>query len=212
MNFLTFSRILTGTGFLFCLVLLFMRLRGLLALPYKPELAPVKGNVLSGLIYAFTLGMAPWAKESTRLHLLTYLRGLMFHIAIFLALAILPLSFILPPFGSLRWLPAMMIGLGALAGVEGFFHRLLTRSGRVLSTPDDLASVALVSLFLITAFGSLWAVSWLPFFYLVSAILFFYLPFSKIRHFLYFFFSRYFFAVKYSQRGAIGWSKVNLEL
>jgi hypothetical protein len=37
-----------------------------------------------------------------------------------------------------------------------------------------------------------------------------YIPFSKIRHLIYFFFSRFFFGVRFGWRGILEWSKVHL--
>ncbi|HEY6074527.1 MAG TPA: hypothetical protein VIV15_14350, partial [Anaerolineales bacterium] len=60
------------------------------ALPADRSL--VKGNPAHGIRYAFTAGMMPWAKESTRIHMIAYLRGIGFHIGIFTALAALLIS------------------------------------------------------------------------------------------------------------------------
>ena len=57
--------------------------------PSRRDLSPAKGSPWTGMVYAFTLGMAPWAKESTRRHMLSYLRGVAFHIGIFAGLAAL---------------------------------------------------------------------------------------------------------------------------
>jgi len=187
------------------------RLQAFLALPYKPELAPPKGKVIPGLVYAFTMAMAPWSKESTRRHVLAYMRGILFHVGIFASLAFLPLSLFLSQLGALRLLLALLVGLGALSGWVGLGQRLADKQERALSVPDDFAAVTLVSLFLSTAFATLLADTWLAAFYVVSAFMLIYLPFSKIRHFIYFFFSRFFFALRFSRRGAIGWSKVHLE-
>src|SRR3989304_3774903 len=65
----------------------------LLGRAYRPERAGAVGSPAQGVLYAFTWGMMPWAKESTRLHLLAYLRGVVFHIGIgaaFLALLVSP--------------------------------------------------------------------------------------------------------------------------
>src|SRR6266498_391962 len=66
--------------------------------------SPIKGNLANGIKYAFTTGMMPWAKESTRIHMIAYLRGIGFHIGIFAAIGaviISPFWKYLPPFLSL---------------------------------------------------------------------------------------------------------------
>jgi len=60
--------------------------------------SPVKGNISHGITYAFTTGMMPWAKESTRIHMIAYLRGIGFHVGIFSALGVVLIS---PFWGSL---------------------------------------------------------------------------------------------------------------
>jgi len=211
MDTLLLTRLFVGLAALFCLAGLAWRLQAFLALPYKPEQAPPKGRVIPGLLYAFTMAMAPWSKESTRRHLLAYVRGILFHIGIFTSLALLPLSLFPGQLGNFRLLLAVPIGLGALGGWAGFGQRLVGERERALSTPDDFAAVALVSLFMTAAFTTLLNDAWLAAFYTVSAIMLIYLPFSKMRHFLYFFFSRFFFGIRYSRRGAIGWSSTHLE-
>jgi hypothetical protein len=57
--------------------------------PYQAELAPIKGSPAQGILYAFTLGMAPWAKESARWHWVAYIRGIIVHVSIFAAAAFL---------------------------------------------------------------------------------------------------------------------------
>src|SRR5687768_477449 len=75
--------------------------------------SPIKGDISRGIQYAFTAGMMPWAKESTRIHMVAYLRGIGFHIGIFAAtgaVIISPFWESLPPFlsGTLFWV--LMLG------------------------------------------------------------------------------------------------------
>src|SRR4030043_109277 len=69
--------------------------------PYSSELAPIKRSPGMGVVYAFTLGMAPWAKESARLHWVAYIRGIIIHVGIFAAAAFLIAS----PWLAQRGLP-----------------------------------------------------------------------------------------------------------
>ncbi len=180
------------------------------ARPYRPERAAPVGSPAGGVLYAFTWGMMPWAKESTRRHLVAYLRGIVFHAGIataFLALVLSPWQGTLAPL--LRWGLVMLMGIGALAGVGGLIARIAEARLRRLSTPDDFFSVGLVSVF-VGAGAAAWAdPRWQALFYLLAAVTLIAVPFSKIRHCFYFFFSRYFFGVGFGRRGVIGWGKVH---
>src|SRR5512138_1886601 len=87
--------------------------------------SPIKGSLPRGIQYAFTTGMMPWAKESTRIHMIAYLRGIGFHVGIFAAIGTLILSpFLgyLPPLLSLFW--SWLLILGALLGAAGGILRI----------------------------------------------------------------------------------------
>jgi hypothetical protein len=187
-------QILTGAALLFSVLAFAGQLRAFNRLARPADRAVPKGSPRAGLLYAYTLGMAPWAKESTRLHSLAYLRGVAFHLGIFLGLGILLAS---PWLGGLPSLWRALLGagaaLGALLGLAGFAARLLERNLSALSNPDDYAAVLAVSLFLASASLWLFVPQALSLFYLVSAVLLVYAPFSKIRHCLYYAYSRMFF-------------------
>lgn len=180
-----------------------LRLRGLLARPYRPDRAPARGPAGSGVLYAFTLGMMPWAKESTRRHFLHYVRGVLFHLGIFAALASLALS---------PWRPVLppavaagggLTGMGAVMGLIGLLMRILDPRLRALSLPDDYAAAILVTLWL--GAGAAWWADprWTAAFYGFSALTLIAIPLTKIRHCLYFFFSRFFFGLFYGRRGVL---------
>lgn len=164
-------------------------------------------------MYAYTLGMAPWSKESTRLHWLAYLRGVAFHLGIFLGLGILVASPWIPgPSTPWRNLLAIGTGAGCLFGIVGFCARLVEPNLKSLSTPDDYGAVLLVSLFL--GVQSLWLASVLPapLFYLVSAAMLVYAPFSKIKHCFYYAYSRMFFGKFVGSHGVLPHSQQTLIL
>jgi nitrate reductase gamma subunit len=182
-----------------------IRLRVFLRHPWRPEQAPARGSAAAGVRYAFTWGMAPWAKESTRIHLPAYLRGIVFHSGIgagLLALLLAPWQAAVP--AVVRWTLVAATLLGALAGWGGFTARLTARTLRAVSTPDDLFAVALVSAFLTAAAAAWWEARWAPAFYVLGAATLVAVPFTKIRHCIYFGFSRYYFGLFYGRRGVIG--------
>jgi hypothetical protein len=203
----------TITGYLMlaalaiCIVGIISRLREILTRPFKKDLSRERGSIRKGVLYAFTLGMAPWEKESTRIHWIAYLRGIFFHVGIFVAFAVLMLSpWIekLPP--ALNLFLGILTALGAIFGFSGILMRWMGKNERVLSVPDDYFSVFLAALFTTFACAVLISPALLPVFYLVSAILLVYIPISKIRHCLYFFYSKFFFGANFGRRGVIGHS------
>jgi len=210
MEALIITRFLALVAFFVCVIGLGLHLRTLMALPYIREVAPARGKVWPGVAYAFTLGMAPWKEESGRLHPFLYFRGVVFHAGIFAALFVLVISPWLPGLAWLRYVLVFLVGIGLLAGLIGVLLRLFGERERALSTLDDLASVILVTLFLASAFSALLNLDWLPVFYVVSSLMLIYIPFSKLRHLIYFFFSRFFFGVRFGWRGILEWSEVHL--
>jgi nitrate reductase gamma subunit len=175
--------------------------------PYQSEQAPVKRSPAQGVLYAFTLGMAPWAKESARKHWVAYIRGIIIHVGIFMAAAFLIASpllaqMILP----LRISLAALFGVGAVLGVAGFGIRLGDPTMRLLSTPDDYFSLALVTLFLASGAVSAIKPDFLPLFWTISGITLAYAPFGKIKHFIYFFYERVFIGLFFGRRGVLEWT------
>jgi hypothetical protein len=164
--------------------------------------SPVKGNIAHGITYAFTTGMMPWAKESTRIHMIAYLRGIGFHIGIFAAIG----TVILSPFWG--WFPPLLsltlfwiLILGAFLGALGGLMRILEHNLRGLSLPDDHFAVWLTTLFIAAAGLGLVNEAFVIPMYIVAAVTFVYIPLGKIRHCLYFFFSRTFFGKFFGRRG-----------
>ena len=194
MTFGLLTQILVFLALMFSVFAFGRKLRAFSQLTPPVDRAKPKGDRQMGILYAYTLGMAPWSKESTRLHALAYLRGVAFHIGIFLGLALLVAS---PWLGRLpqvaRNLLGLVIAAGALFGLAGFAARYVERNLKALSNPDDYFAVLIVSLFL--GIEALW-LFYPPMqvlFYLVSAAMLVYAPLGKIRHCIYFAYSRLFY-------------------
>jgi hypothetical protein len=210
MDILAITRIIAIVGLALGLLGIILKIREIMNRPFKRDLARERGSVGRAVLFAFTLGMAPWEKESTRIHWIAYLRGIFFHIGIFMAFGVLlasPWLELLPDI--LKWLVAAVTGFGALFGFAGIFMRLAGPNERALSLPDDYASVFLTSLFIALAFATLLWPSVLPAFYVVTGITGAYIPISKIRHCVYFFYSKFFFGMGFGRRGVIGQPKGN---
>jgi hypothetical protein len=205
MQIIELSRVLVLAAIFICVLGIGLRLRSIFNRPYQRDLSRPQGNPLSGILYAFTLGMAPWEKESTRIHWLAYLRGILFHIGIFAALGILALSPWLSRLPSwVTWSAIVMTGSGALAGFAGIAMRQVEANLRALSLLDDYLSVFITSLFTGLAFLVLLVPGSLALFYIVTALMLIYIPISKIRHCVYFFFSKFIFGRNFGHRGVIG--------
>ena len=210
MDVIIISRGIAGVGLVIGLIGIFFKLREIMNRPLKQDLARERGSVGRAVLFAFTLGMAPWEKESTRMHWIAYLRGIFFHVGIFMAFAVLLAS---PWIGLVPnivvWVALAVTALGAFFGFSGIIMRLAGPNERVLSLPDDYASVFLTSLFIVLAGAIfLWPVV-LPAFYVVAGVLAAYIPLSKIRHCVYFFYSKFFFGSGFGRRGVIGQPKGN---
>ena len=213
MDVLAISRILVLIGLGVCVIGIAVRLREIMNRPFKSDLSRERGSVRRGIVYAFTLGMAPWEKESTRMHWIAYIRGILFHVGVFAAFGVLLASFwpgvwsvLFINNGLLKWIAVILTGVGAVFGFSGIYMRLSGENERALSLPDDYFSVFLASLFSALAFLVLIAPGSMPLFYLVTAFMLVYIPVSKIRHCVYFFYSKFFFGQGFGHRGVIGQS------
>jgi nitrate reductase gamma subunit len=171
---------------------------------YNAELAPMKGSPAKGVLWAFTLGLAPWAKDSARIHWIAYIRGIVFHLGIFAGAAYLiatPWLAQMPE--PLRLSLAVLFGVGALLGLAGFGIRIAEPTMRLLSTPDDYFALALTTLFLASAAMSAYIIEYVLAFWAISGITMAYAPFGKLRHFIYFFYVRVFLGLTFGRRSVL---------
>lgn len=204
MTILMLTQIIAGATLLVCVGVFAVRWRQIKKLPFPPDRSVPKDSAARGVFYAFTIGMMPWAKESTRLHWIAYLRGAAFHLGIFAGILVLLLSPWLEALDeSLRHAAAVLTAIGSLMGIAGGVARVVEKNLRALSTPDDHASVWIVSMFLLSCSVALLHPEWLPAFYATSSLMLLYAPVSKIRHCIYFFFARLFFGYHIGRRGIV---------
>ena len=173
-------------------------------LPFAKDRSLPKDSPLGGVLYAFTLGMAPWTKESARIHIIAFLRGVAFHIGIFAGLAALlasPWFDMIPSLICLLF--AIITGLGAVMGVAGGVMRIVEHNLKAISAPDDHASVWLVTLFLAAMTAALVSTAFVPAMWVVAAVMLVYAPLGKIRHCIYFYFGRLFYGLYVGRRGVL---------
>lgn len=206
-----FFQLLALAGAIFGLLGIYVRYTETKRRALPGDYSPIKGDIPGGIRYAFTTGMMPWAKESTRIHMLAYLRGIGFHVGIFAAIGAVILSpwwEVLPPF--LFWTLFWVLVIGAALGAAGGLMRLAEHNLRGLSLPDDHFAVWLTTLFIETTGLAILNEAFMIPMYIVSAVTFVYVPLGKIRHCLYFFFSRFFFGKFFGRRAVFPHGEMRL--
>lgn len=204
MDVLLITRIAALIGLIVAVLGLALRWGETMSRPAPVDCAPVRGVPARGVFYAFTLGMAPWTKESTRLHVGAYLRGVGLHVGIFAGLAATaasPYWAAMPP--ALRGGVALVLAISALLGVAGSVMRLREPHLRALSTADDHVSILLVTLFLAAGALALWQPRFAPLLYLTAGVMLAYIPLGKTRHCMYFFLARGSFGRFIGRRGVL---------
>jgi hypothetical protein len=198
------SLIMLLFSLLFAVTGLAIRIAQLLAHPVVTDPSPPKASARKGILYAFTLGMLPWKKESASLHPLVYVRGVLLHLGIFTFIILLFVSLwvnITNLAGS--WAFSPTLALGFIAGAAALIARFTDRNLRVLSRPDDYISLVLVCLVLLSGLGFALDITSRTVFRGFVSVLCLYLPWSKIPHVAYFFFSRTVFGVMFGRRGVL---------
>jgi nitrate reductase gamma subunit len=204
MNTILISELLAAAGFAIGVAGLYVRYARLSKRALPTDFSPMKGSPTRAVHYALTQGMLPWEKESTRTHGVAYVRGIIFHVGIFSALAVLLAE---PWWASLpAWLrlgAAGLLALGALLGAAGGVARGTERNLRSLSTPDDHFAVWFISIWVAGGALALYLPAFAVAFNLLSALALAYVPLGKVRHCLYFFFSRIFFGRFFGRRAVL---------
>lgn len=166
------------------------------------------GSVAAGIGYAFGPGMAPWAKESARLHLPTWIAGVVYHLAVlfaFVELGFLAAGLLPPPVPAL--VVRAVLALGLAAGMGLLAKRLASPALRSFSCPDDYLGNLLVTGFLALALAASWvgratlANAAAGLFMLWGAALLLYIPVGKVRHCFFFFYTRVLFGAWFGRRG-----------
>jgi hypothetical protein len=166
--------------------------------------AESQGSVLSGVIYAFGLGMMPWAKESAAKHLPTFFAGILYHSGIFAAgLILIALLFGWGLSPALTQILRIALIAGLACGLGLLVKRISLSYMRFISCPDDyvsnlLVNIVLAAALLVTFQDGLQAVL----FWVVIALSL-YIPLGKIRHCIFFFYTRILFGAFFGRRGVL---------
>lgn len=186
---------------------------------YRADLAEPRGSKTSGIIYAFTAGMLPGAKESISKHIATYIAGIVFHIGVFAAFLYSVISALVTnllfdkPTNYYEtgitifyleyfvWAMLVLILAGLACGLGLFIKRITSPRLRYISSLDDYFSNLLVNVFLAAAY-TVMAPDTLIMYY-VETILLLYIPLGKLKHCAFFFATRIMFGIFYGHRGIL---------
>lgn len=149
------------------------------------------GSRWRGVAYIFTVAMTPAHKESIRRHPAKFAVGLVMHIGVIGALALLVLLLGWPDVGGRAWSllrPVMTIAL--LAGLFLCARRIGSKDLRAMSVPDDyLAIFATCGLLAFACFAPAGSGGEMAFL-IYAGLLLVYLPLGKLRHAVFFFIAR----------------------
>jgi nitrate reductase gamma subunit len=166
-------------------------------------------SAFKGVIYSWGNIAMPWAMESTRQKLFFYAQFVLFHLAVAASIA---MSFVIPYAPSLIRPMVLVRGLqglfaaGCLIGCYRLYRRLKNPYIRQISTPDDIFSLWLLTVWFFVSIGAApnrpdQGEGSLLTYFIMTAFFLVYVPFSKISHYLYYPFTRYYFGKSMGYRG-----------
>jgi len=206
MDFSRFENMTHVVGTSILVFLYALRIAILLRRRLAKDRAFPKGKEWTGILWAYFTIFMPWSMDSTWKHWPRYLEFAIFHLGILFNILT---SFLITYACGLLATPvrevfAVFIGAGLIVGLVRFVRRIATPHMRIISTPDDYASLALVILFLAFALPALYGSEAALIVYFIIAFFFLiYEPFSKIRHYIYFPFARYFYGASLGRKGML---------
>lgn len=197
----------------FMAVVYIFRIRWLLKFKASRERQAPSENVdassFKGIVYSWANIAMPWSMESTRRMSFFYIQFVVFHLAV---AANIGMSLVIPyapglmkPMIVVRLLQILFAAACAI-GCYRMFRRLSNPAMRLISTPDDFFSLALLTVW---CFASIFAAPNRPdlgegplmVYFIMTAFFLVYVPFSKISHYLYYPFTRFYFGRTMGYRG-----------
>ncbi len=197
----------------FMAIVYILRIRWLLKFKASRERQAPSGSSdtspFKGIIYSWANIAMPWAMESTRRKVFFYLQFVVFHLAV---AANITMSFVIPyapnlmkPIFVVRLLQ-ILFGAACAIGCYRMYRRLNDRAMHLISTPDDIFSLGLLTVW---SFVSIFAAPNRPdlgegaliTYFIMTAFFLIYVPFSKISHYLYYPFTRFYFGRTMGHRG-----------
>jgi nitrate reductase gamma subunit len=197
----------------FMAIVYIFRIRWLLRFKASRERQASSGGMgtssFKGIVYSWANIAMPWSMESTRRMSFFYLQFVVFHLAV---AANIGMSFVIPyapglmnPMIVVRLLQILFAAACAI-GCYRMYRRLSNPAIRLISTPDDFFSLALLTVW---SFASIFAAPNRPdlgegpltVYFTMTAFFLVYVPFSKISHYLYYPFTRFYFGRTMGHRG-----------
>ena len=172
------------------------------------------GSPIKGIIYNFTWAMLPAHKETISRHPVWFTIGVLMHIGILAAIALVFVDLLTPrPYeiidvmnlspipGIISTVLSIIFLIASVCAISLLIKRLGSHEMRAMSSPDDYISILLVMDFLLVALARELGLVYWSIFLIHSAILFFYLPLGKLRHALFFFIARADYGSRLGYRG-----------
>jgi len=191
----------------FMAVVYALKVRWLLRFRAPVERTPARGNEARGVRYAMATIAMPWELPSTRVHWLRWVEFAVFHVGIAAAIG---LTFVMPYWPHLAGARPVVLafqlvfGAATLAALSRLWRRVARPELRLITSPDDVFSLALLAAWLVA--GILAAPQRsepsLVMFFGLTAFFLVYVPFSKISHYVYWPFIRYYVGRHLGHRGA----------
>jgi len=197
----------------FMAIVYILRIRWLLKFKASRERQAPSGSrdtsSFKGIVYSWANIAMPWSMESTRRMFPFYLQFVIFHLAV---AANIGMSFVIPyapglikPIPVVRLLQ-MLFAAACAIGCYRMYRRIGNPAMRLISTPDDYFSLALLTVW---SFASIFAAPNRPdlgegplmVYFIMTAFFLIYVPFSKISHYLYYPFTRFYFGRTMGHRG-----------
>ncbi len=197
-------------GFAFMVLAYAYKIYQLLQKPAAGEGTPARGDHNKAIMYAYMTLAMPWELESQKKNLYRYVEFAVFHIAMAVGIGF---AFVVPMIPKLMqnalisFCAQFFFVLGFVIGISRLVRRLKKPEMRVISTPDDIFCLVLLTVWM---FAGIFAAPlknefWLFMYYLLATFFLFYVPFSKISHYVYYGFIRFYVGKHFGHRGT--WPK-----
>jgi hypothetical protein len=188
-----------------------LRITWLLHFRMPRERTQAEGSPWAGIILSLSSIARPGAMESTRQKPWFYVQFVVFHLGVAAAIAA---TFIIPYRPSLFRVRPVAVGFqaalaaGVIVGLLRLYRRLRLPAIRLISSPDDYFSLALMIVYFAAGFLAVADVDgqaeWrLILFFGLTAFFLVYVPFSKISHYLYYPFARWVLGKTLGHRGIV---------
>ncbi|MDJ0766915.1 MAG: hypothetical protein QNJ97_28330 [Myxococcota bacterium] len=170
---------------------------------------------LGPAMYSMANVAMPWAMESTRggKGFFFWVSFVLFHMGVVAGISLAIFSSLTPSFFEtpmVAYVFMAVLGMAFLIGLIRIIRRLVKPVMRLISTPDDVFSVFMMTGWFLTGVlaqayigGFVTDVTYLIAFLAATSFFLVYVPFSKISHYLYYPFTRYYIGKTLGHRGSM---------